>query len=251
MEHFQSASAKRMPSCQYCEKGFMMRSCTRLLGIFLLTASLSLLTNAQSFEFLPEIDIYGKLNSSVRLNFQAKQTKEDGDPTQAEIGPSIDILVKPLARLRRISSTDLDDSKSRALALSFGYRYAPSPDSPTVNRIILAATSNFPLKGGVLIADRNRGELNFSTKPLTWRYRNRLTVERAVSVRFRPTPYGSAEFYYDSKYQKWSSTDLYVGCRFSLGRRTQIDPYYEHENNTGKAPNQQINAFGLILDLYF
>ena len=211
---------------------------------------LSLLASAQS-EFLPEVNVFGKLNSTVRVDFQAKQTREDGDPTQAEIGPSVDFLVKPLAQLRRLFDRDLDDAKSRALSLSVGYRFVPSPDSQPVNRAIFAATSNFPLKGGVLIADRNRGELNFQAGDLTWRYRNRLTLERPLRLRFRPTPYGSAEFYYDSKYHKWSSTALYAGCRFSFGKRTQIDPYYEHENNTGKPPNKQVNALGLILNLYF
>ena len=34
-------------------------------------------------------------------------------------------------------------------------------------------------------------------------------------------------------------------------RHVQFDPYYEHENNTGKSPNQQVNAVGLILNLFF
>jgi hypothetical protein len=111
---------------------------------------------------------------------------------------------------------------------------------------------NLPLKGGFLISDRNRGELNFSADDLTWRYRNRLTVQRTVTIRsYHLTPFGSAEFFYDSKYQKWSSTDLYAGARFPILKHTEIEPYYEHENNTGKKPNQQINAFGLILNFLF
>ena len=39
--------------------------------------------------------------------------------------------------------------------------------------------------------------------------------------------------------------------RFPLGKHFQLDPYYEHENNTGKKPNQQVNAAGLILNTYF
>jgi hypothetical protein len=231
----------------------MIRLCRRLLGACLLAALFSILASAQeSSEFLPEVDAFYKLDSIVRLSFQAKQTREDGDATQAELGPSIDFLLKPLLSLKRFPLYDLDDSKSRALALSIGYRYVSTPDKPAVNRIVLAATPNLPLKGGVLISDRNRGELNFSSGDLTWRYRNRLTVQRAFAIHsYHPVPYGSVEVYYDSKYKKWSSTDVYAGCRFPIRKRFQIDPYYEHENNTGKKPNQQVNALGLILNVYF
>jgi hypothetical protein len=44
---------------------------------------------------------------------------------------------------------------------------------------------------------------------------------------------------------------VYAGCKFPIRKRFQIDPYYEHENNTGKKPNQQVNALGLILNVYF
>jgi hypothetical protein len=240
-------------NCFCPEEETMMRTCTRLLGASLLTGVLSVLASAQqTFEFLPEVDAYYKLDSTVRLSFQAKQTREDGDETQAEVGPSIDFLLKPLLRLKRSPLYDLDEAKSKALALSFGYRYVTTPDKPAVNRIIFEATPNQPLKGGLLISDRNRGELNYSAGDLTWRYRNRLTIQRAFAIHsYHPIPYGSVEVYYDSKYKKWSSTDVYAGCRFPIRKRFQIDPYYEHENNTGKKPNQQVNALGLILNVYF
>jgi hypothetical protein len=223
-----------------------------LLTISTLYTLLTLSAGAQSSEFLPEIDVVAKVNSRVRLGFQAKRTREDGDPTQAEIGPSVDCFLKPLLSLKRINLHDPDKSKSRVLVLSFGYRYVPSVNAPTVNRIIMQATSNLPLKRSLLISDRNRGELNVSEGNLNWRYRNRLTVERPVAIRsYHLTPYASAEFYYNSKYQKWSSTALYAGALFPLGNHTQLDPHYEHENNTGKPPNQQINAVGFIVNFEF
>jgi hypothetical protein len=231
----------------------MTRTCMRLLGASALAMLSSVPASAQQdFEFLPEVDAFYKLNPDVRLGFQAKQTREDSDLTQAEVGPSIDFFLKPLLSLKRLASHDLDESRSRALALSFGYRYVRTPDKPAIDRVILEATSNLPLKGGVLISDRNRGELNFSSGDLTWRYRNKLTIQRTFAIHsYHPIPFASVEAYYDSKYKKWSSTDVYAGVRFPIGKHIQIDPYYEHENNTGKKPNQQVNALGLILNVYF
>ena len=225
------------------------RAALFLLVLFLLPCGRA---SAQTFQFLPEVDTYFKINSNVRLVFQAKETRESGDPTQAEIGPSIEFILKPLLRLKDVTAFDLDDAKSRTLQLAVGYRYVPSPDKPATQRLEPVLTFHFPLFAGILLSDRNRGDLDWSNNKFTWRYRNRVTLERRLKIHsYHPAPYLSAEFFYESKYNKWSTTALYVGCLFPLGKHAQLDPYYEHQNNTGKPPNQQLNQFGLVLNLYF
>jgi hypothetical protein len=213
-----------------------------------------LLARAQTStaEFFPEIDARFKVQSNVRIVFQAKETREGGDPTQAEVGPSIAFYLKPLLKLKDVTVFDLDDSKSRPLVLSVGYRYVRSPDKPTVNRLEPLAIFHFPVWSRILTSDKNRADLDWSSGKFTWRYRNRLTLERAIKIHsYHPKPYVSAEVFYESKYNKWSTTALYAGCLFPVGKHVEFDPYYEHENNTGKSPNQQVNAVGLILNLYY
>jgi hypothetical protein len=224
----------------------------RVAIVAFMVAVFAVCGTAQTSEFLPEIDVYAKLNPTVRLSFQAKHTREDGGTTQAEVGPSIDFYVKPLLSLRKASSHDLDESKSRAVVLSFGYRYMPSPNSPAVNRIIFQGTSNLPFKANLLMSNRSRGEINISNGSTTWRYRNRSTIQHSVNIgSYHPALYASGEVYYASSYQKWSSTALYAGVLLPMRKHLQLDTYYEHENNTGKRPNQQINALGLALALHF
>src|SRR5437899_3006240 len=115
-------------------------------------------TAAQETEFLPEVDIYLKLNSSMRLRGQVQNTREGSDPTQLTIGPDLDFYLKPLIRLREVTAFDLDDAKSRPLVLSAGYRLLATPGSPSTNRMVLTATSHFPLKRRLLISDRNRAD---------------------------------------------------------------------------------------------
>jgi Protein of unknown function (DUF2490) len=211
-------------------------------------------THAQNpaTEFFPEVDAYLKLNSNVQVYFQAKDTREGGDPTQAEIGPSIEFYLKPLLRLKDVTRFDLDDAKSRPLVFAIGYRYVPSPDKATVNRLEPVLTFHFPLVAQILLSVKNRGDLDWSKGSFTWRYRNRVTLERRFAIRsYHPAPYISAEFFYESQYSKWSTTALYAGCLLPIGKHVELDPYYEHENNTGKAPNQQINAAGIVLNLLF
>jgi Protein of unknown function (DUF2490) len=207
--------------------------------------------SAQETQFLPEVDVYLKLSSNVRLRVQAKDTRDGGDPTQAAIGPDLELYVKPLIRLTQVTAFDLDDSKSRPFVLTAGYRYLASPTSPSTNRMELTATSHYPITPRSLISDTNRADLDWSNGTFKWRYRNRLQVEKPLTVRsYHPAPYVSVELYYESQYAKWSTTELYAGCQFPIGRHFEFDSYYEHQNNTGKSPNSQLEGIGLKLNVY-
>ena len=180
-----------------------------------------------------------------------KETREGGDPVTAEIGPSLDFYVKHLRRLEEITKFDLDNSKSQLAVFTIGYRYPPTPGEPPTNRMRMQAIFYFPLMVGILFSDQNREDLNWSSN-FTWHYRNRIQFERALTIRsYHPSPYLSAEFFYESEYGKWSDTALYAGCLFPLGRHVEFNPYYEHQNNTGMNPNSQLNQLGLMLNLFF
>ena len=208
---------------------------------------------AQTPQFLPEIDTYLNLNSDTRVWFQAKQTREAGVPNQAEIGPSIDYYWKSLPKLAKIAVVDANRSESRVLVLSAGYRYLPHASGARgTNRMEPVATLQLPLIGGFVVSDRNRADLDWESGGFDWRYRNRLRVRRPLAVgSHRFTVYAGAEAFYLSRFQKWSSTDLSAGFCVPLTKKLELNPYYEHENNTGGAPNQQVNALGLLLNLYF
>jgi Protein of unknown function (DUF2490) len=230
-----------------------IRNRSLVAALLVVVSSTSAHAQTSSTEFLPEIDTYLKLQSNIRFVFQAKDTREGGDSTEAEVGPSLDFYLKPLVKLRETSPSDPDDAKSRPLVLSIGYRYVPSPGKAPVDRMEPVAIFHLPTWGRLLISDRNRADLDWPTSGnFTWRYRNRLTIERRVTIHsYHPAPYVSAEVFYESQYNKWSTTALYAGCLFPIGKHVQFDPYYEHQNNTGKHPNQQLNQLGLVLNLYF
>jgi hypothetical protein len=227
-----------------------MRS-TLLKYVFLVCFA-CLPTYAQNVQFLPEVDAHLKLNSSFRAYLEAKDDRDGGDPHQFGIGPSIQLYLKPLIKLKEVTKFDLDDTKSRFLVLETGYRYITAPDAPPENRLLTAATLNLPLSAGFHVSDRNRADLDWKNGIFTWRYRNKLTLDRTFSVySYHLIPYVAGEGYYESQYGKWSTTALYLGSLFPVGRHVQFNAYYEHENNTGKHPNQQLNAVGLALYVYF
>ena len=208
--------------------------------------------SAQTDQLLPEIDAYYKLNPNLRIWLQGKETREGGDPITAEAGPSLDFYLKPLLKLKNATVFDLDDSKGRLIKFSIGYRYLPYPNAPSENRFEPMATFNFPLRGKVHFSDRNRADLDWINGSFSWQYRNRVQLQRTVTISsYHATPYASAEFFYQSKYRKWSDTAIYAGCLFPIGQHVQFNPYYEHQNATGRSRNQQLNQLGLMLSLFF
>jgi hypothetical protein len=108
------------------------------------------------------------------------------------------------------------------------------------------------LKGKFLFSDRNRGDLDWQSGKFSWRYRNLFQIEKSPRFRsYHPSPYASFEFFYESQYGKWSNTAVYAGCLFPIGKHLEFNPYYEHQNNTAKSQNQQLNQLGLMLNLFF
>jgi hypothetical protein len=207
---------------------------------------------AQSFEVLPEIDAYYRFNPNVRMYFQAKDTREGGEQNSGEIGPSLDFHIKKLSELAEITKSDLDESKSQLLLFAVGYRYLPYSNAPPTNRFEPYFVVNVPFRGKLFVSDRNRADLDWSNGKFSWHYRNRVSVERPWTIGgYHLSPYISAEFWYTSQYEKWSTTSVFAGCIFPFGKHVGFNPYYEHQNNTGKTPNHQLNQLGLILNLWF
>jgi hypothetical protein len=146
------------------------RARTLWLTLLLAISALTCPARGQSFQLLPEIDVYYKLDQDVRAYFQAKGTREGGIPTTAEIGPSLDVYLKKLSHLADITAFDRDDSKSQLLVFSIGYRYLPTPNEAPTNRLEPYVTINFPTKGRLLISDRNRADLDWKSGNFSWHY---------------------------------------------------------------------------------
>ena len=98
----------------------VMRARHRTLKITLFLLFAFTAANAQSVQFLPEVDSYLKVNSMFRVYSEAKDDQDGGDSTQFTIGPSLEMYLKPLLKLKTITAFDLDDSKVRALVFEAG-----------------------------------------------------------------------------------------------------------------------------------
>jgi uncharacterized protein DUF2490 len=223
-----------------------------VIGLGLMFTILRPSLAAQSLQSWPEVDTYVKLNSNVRASLFGALTRENAEGSSAEIGPNIDFFFKPLVKLKRITVFELDQSKSRPVMLRLSYRYLPAVEGPTEHRVGVEATGRYPLIRGVLLSDRNRADLRYIDGVFSWRYRNRLSAERTFSLRsFHFAPYLRAEVFYDSRSEKWSRTALTAGSTFPIGKHFELEWYYEHQNDTAKPPNRQVDGLGYVLSMYF
>lgn len=85
-----------------------------------------------------------------------------------------------------------------------------------------------------------------------WRYRNKLEVERTIAVRsYHLIPYVAVEAYYESQYNKWSTTALYAGSLFPIGKFVEFNPILRAREQHRGHTNHPENAVGIALYLFF
>jgi hypothetical protein len=222
-----------------------------VIGLLLLILQSPVAAQTRTLQGWPEIDAYWKINSHVRISFFAGDTKENGRGTNAEVGPNIDLFLKPLFKLERITIFHLDQSKARPLSLRMGYRYMPATNGPTEHRGIVEATARFPIAWKVLLSDRNRADLRYIGSRFSWRYRNRLTAERTVALgSYHFIPYVRGEVYYGDIPRDWTRTTESLGSCFPIHKHIEIEGYFQHQNDTSGVRNRQVDGLGLVLSLY-
>jgi len=210
---------------------------------------------AQTTPVWPEVDTYVRLNDRARLLFVATTVQEERETTEGEFGANVDLHFKPIRRDPRLLFR-LDDSKNRVLAVRIGYRYLPSyTGGAAEDRGVLEATARFPLTavfGDLLLSDRSRMDFRFIDGAYSWRYRNRLSMEKELSLGpVRVNPYARFEGYYDSRYAKWSRTELMLGASFPVTRRWELEGYLDAQHDTGGSANRTTRAIGAVTTLYF
>ena len=249
---------KRLPKRQQ----FVPRKPARLaLRLFLfLVVTVAPVVNAQesstSNEFWPEIDVYIKVKPKVRIYLIATISKsvEDGEIRNAQ-------------GFEAQTGVHIDYSPNDHFILRTGYRYGTSvgdsDDSFKEHRIVTEQTLRKMLPGELLLSNRNREDFRFVDGDFSFRYRNRVMIEREVHL-FKGrtiTPYVSAEIFYDTRYNAWNRNRFAVGFQQSLRRgplrrmllperQIILDLYYMRQNDS-RSETQHVNAIGAALAFYF
>jgi hypothetical protein len=243
------------------QRSVIRKALVLIPGLFLLLVVFSSqATRAQEptthKEFWPEIDVYIPLKPKVRLFFLGTVSKsvEDGEfrnaqAYEAQIGAHIDYIPNNHVILRA--------------GYRFGSAVGSNSDPFKEHRFLTEQTLRTMLPGELLLSDRNREDFRFVNGDFSFRYRNRVTVEREFHL-FRKrtiTPYVSGEIFYDTRYDVWNRNRYAVGVQTSLRRgplmkmllpKRQIilDLYYMRQNDS-RSDTPHVNALGAALSFYF
>jgi hypothetical protein len=225
----------------------------RLLRLFLLVSIMGIVASPLASQettnqVWPEVDLFANLNSKLRASwYSAHSTDRDSNTTSWEFGPNLDIYLKSMRAGR---SETPDESKRKYLVVRLGYRVLPSPNGTSEQRGIIEITPRYYLPKSFLLSDRNRLDLR-GTNTFSWRYRNRITLERDLKVgRVAFTPYGRVEFFYNITAGNWERVAYTVGTVFPFLRHFEMEPYFERQVNANSEP-KYVNGFGLTLSVYF
>jgi Protein of unknown function (DUF2490) len=187
-------------------------------------------------ELWPEVDLFVTLNPVWRLFFLANitQERETNIDQEGQVGAHVDYLF------------------NKYLAFRAGYRYGFSlqEDEPfQENRILFEQTIRLPIPWKILMSDRNRQDLRWVDGAFSVRYRNRLMLQRDfILADFRFTGYGSAEVYYDSRYDTFNRNRFVFGVVLPLSRHFGLDLNYARQNDNRSKP-YHVDAIGIILVL--
>jgi len=207
-------------------------------------------------EFWPEVDVYITLKPKVRLYLTGtiSKTVEDGELRDAQgyegqIGVHVDYI------------------PNKHVILRTGYRYGTAvgnnSDPFKEHRLLTEQTLRKLIPGDFLLSDRNREDFRFVNGDFSFRYRNRVTLEREVHL-FKGrsiTPYASGEVFYDTRYNTWNRNRFAVGVQQSLRRgplrkmllperQIILDLYYMRQNDS-RSDIPHVNAIGAALAFYF
>jgi Protein of unknown function (DUF2490) len=187
-------------------------------------------------ELWPEVNLYVTLDPKWRLFFLASvyRDRETDVDREIQVGAHVDYLYK------------------KHLVFRAGYRYGFSPtegSSYQENRILFEQTVRTYIPWKVLLSDRNREELRWLSGSLSARYRNRLRLERDFRAGdHRLTGYGSAEVFYDTRFDTFNRTRFECGVIWTLSKHFALDIGYVRQNDSRSQP-AHVNA--IAVDLVF
>jgi hypothetical protein len=238
-----------------------MTAKSALLGIFL-GLSLSVIchscaagqsaTSSTENEAWPEADAHVQLASNWRVLSFVGLEQAAGYPFQQwYVAAAIGRQIKPILRPHW---ENIDPDKEHYLLLGGGYEYLRTTHSGEVsneNRITFDVTPSLRPVSRLLLRDRNWTELRWINGTYSTTYRNMVVAEvdlRLHGIRF--TPFGTAEFFYDSPKHSWDQEWYTGGVQLPYKRVFMLETYYRREHCATCTP-QNWNAGGATLNFFF
>jgi hypothetical protein len=162
------------------------------------------------------------------------------------------LLHRAFRRLHRGAESVAHDRASRLsgrIGYIYGWSLTDGRDAYQEDRVQADLAGRWELPGRLLATDRNRAEFRWLHGDYSFRYRNRLRLERDVDLGgYQFAPYGMAEVFYDSRYDEFNRIEYTVGLHTPITPHAAVDTYYMRRDDDHTSP-EFTNMLGVVLDI--
>lgn len=199
-----------------------------------------------------EADVHVQFPSNLRLLTFAGVEQGVGYPYQQwYAAAALGYQFKPILRSHW---TNIDPDKEHYFLFGGAYEFLRTTQSGRVkneDRITIDVTLNVRPLARLLLQNRNWVELRWIDGAYSTTYRNLSSVQGDSRVHgVRLSPYGTAEFFYDSQTDSWNQEWYTAGVQWPSKRRFMLDTYYRREHCPTCTP-QNWNVGGVTLNFFF
>jgi hypothetical protein len=207
-------------------------------------------------ELWPEFNGFLQLNERARAFFGAAYALgKESDLKSGDIAASLDVSLKPIARLRNDLLTK-DWQRNKYLWGRVGYhRIFEATDSTGLeeveNRGVVALYGRAPLPSAFWLETHTRADFRWIGDEYSDRYRLRLDLSREVTVLDHVVvSYCNAEWFYDTRYYDWARTLLTLGAEVSLTDHFRYEAYLARQAD--RLPeDKDLTALGVVLKWHY
>ena len=207
-------------------------------------------------EFWPEVGAYVRLSESSRIYLLGAYTSvKENSYSEGQFGVHFDWFTGRPRFLPRLGThAKTEDEAKRILMLRVGYRYGTSlidSSDPFEEHRALGEATLRARPIGLLVSNRIRADLRWVNEERSQRYRDRLKAEKVLRLGdYHPVLYGSAEIYYDTRYDEFNRYRLIAGAVLPLPLKSEVDIYAASQHDR-QAETQHVLALGTALSFYF
>jgi hypothetical protein len=210
-----------------------------IVGLLLAAPPGRLWGQDERFEAWPELDVWVQLSPDWKLFFPlAISRAREVDYTEALVGAHLD---------RRFN---------RHLSARVGYRFLwavseiGNPDAYVEHRLVAELTPKVYPGLGIVLLDRSRFDLRYFDDALSWRYRNRVRLERTFPFSGDRSliPYAMVELGFDSRFDVFNRVRLQVGAEYQFSPTFMLDTYYVRQwDDYSSVPRLHVLGFAFNL----
>ena len=223
-----------------------------VLGLLLTLSGPVVGQDSSAAELWPAFRV--SLDLNPRFSVQGtveKHNGEDASLSQWKLGAIVNY------RMRKIFQwvlEDIDGDNQYNLVVGGGYENLNTKQingTKREHRVVVQLTPKYVPFGRLLLQDRSRAEFRWVDGVYNFRYRNKLTAQRAFKVsKFRFTPYASGELFWDRNRHAWNQNQYAFGVQLPYKKLLMLDTFYLRQNCTTCSPDP-VSVLGFTLNFYF